>query len=204
MSSRPIMDAGPGLNFLSLNKERLLFSALGPLSVPEIVEREILRKAQHDVRFAPAAKVWKKLPPKLMNVLSDDVTDELATVVQRVTGLPPQQRFRSDKDLGELMVIAHAAVAAQQGQDTTILIDDSDGRSFAVQEQRRLQRIRESGVNVGSISLISTITVLTKTAGRPDLPDRKSMRALYGRLRSLDDGLIPLSSTNLMDLPCWR
>ena len=137
MSSRPIMDAGPGLNFLSLNKERLLFSALGPLSVPEIVEREILRKAQ-------------------------------------------------------------------QGQDTTILIDDSDGRSFAVQEQRRLQRIRELGVNVGSISLISTITVLTKAAGRPDLPDRKSMRALYGRLRNLDDGLIPLSSTNLMDLPCWR
>lgn len=33
-----IMDAGPGLNFLSINKERLLFSVLGALSVPEIVE----------------------------------------------------------------------------------------------------------------------------------------------------------------------
>lgn len=36
--TRPIIDAGPGLNFLSLNKERLLFSVLGPLSVPETVE----------------------------------------------------------------------------------------------------------------------------------------------------------------------
>lgn len=30
MSLRPVMDAGPGINFLSVNKERLLFSALGP------------------------------------------------------------------------------------------------------------------------------------------------------------------------------
>jgi hypothetical protein len=38
------MDAGPGINFLSVNKERLLFSTLGALSVPEAVETEILRK----------------------------------------------------------------------------------------------------------------------------------------------------------------
>jgi hypothetical protein len=32
MSHRPIIDAGPGLNFLSINKERLLIGVLGPLS----------------------------------------------------------------------------------------------------------------------------------------------------------------------------
>jgi hypothetical protein len=32
MSQRPIMDAGPGINFLSVNKERLLFGTLGPLT----------------------------------------------------------------------------------------------------------------------------------------------------------------------------
>jgi len=32
------MDAGPGINFFSLNKERLLFRVLGALSVQEIVE----------------------------------------------------------------------------------------------------------------------------------------------------------------------
>jgi hypothetical protein len=37
MSARPIIDAGPGLNFLSINKERLLIAILGPLSAPETV-----------------------------------------------------------------------------------------------------------------------------------------------------------------------
>lgn len=34
MNHRPIIDAGPGLNFLSINKERLLIEVLGPLSTP--------------------------------------------------------------------------------------------------------------------------------------------------------------------------
>lgn len=78
MSHRPIMDAGPGINFFSVNKERLLFEALGPLCVPEVVKTEILRKARQDQRFAAAEKVWKKLPERLMTVISDDVTAELA------------------------------------------------------------------------------------------------------------------------------
>ena len=48
MSHRPIIDAGPGLNFLSINKERLLIGVLGPLSAPEAVQNEVLRKAQQD------------------------------------------------------------------------------------------------------------------------------------------------------------
>jgi hypothetical protein len=46
MTVRPIIDAGPGLNFLSANKERLLIAALGPLSAPETVQSEVLRKSQ--------------------------------------------------------------------------------------------------------------------------------------------------------------
>jgi hypothetical protein len=38
MSIRPIIDAGPGLNFLSTNKERLLIGVLGPFSAPETVD----------------------------------------------------------------------------------------------------------------------------------------------------------------------
>jgi len=45
---------------------------------------------------------------------------------------------------------------------------------------------------------------LEKAAGRQYLPDRQSMRELYGRLRKLDDGLKPLSTTGLMELPCWH
>lgn len=37
MTLRPIIDAGPSLNFLSVNQERLLIRVLGPLSVLETV-----------------------------------------------------------------------------------------------------------------------------------------------------------------------
>jgi hypothetical protein len=52
MSVRPIIDAGPSLNFLSANKERLLIAVLGPFSVPEAVQDEVLRKSRQDDRFS--------------------------------------------------------------------------------------------------------------------------------------------------------
>jgi hypothetical protein len=94
MSVRPIIDAGPGLNFLSANKERLLIAVLGPFSVPEAVQSEVLRKSWQDDRFHTAVAVWKKLTPRWIEILSDDVTPELATVVQRISGLPMGQRRR--------------------------------------------------------------------------------------------------------------
>lgn len=204
MIRRPVMDAGPGINFLSVNKERLLFSTLGALSVPEAVETEILRKAGQDRRFSAAERVWKRLPERLMEVLSDDVTDELSAAVQRISGVSFDQRTRSGKDLGETMVIAHAAVAAEAGEHVIVLIDDGGGCRAAATEARRLQRIHTNGKPVGSISLIHTVTVLERAAGSEHLPDKNAMRDLYGRLRMLDDGLPPLAATNLMALRCWE
>ncbi|MGO2932640.1 hypothetical protein [Microbacterium sp.] len=197
------MDAGPGINFFSLNKERLLFGTLGPLAVPEIVEKEILRKARRDQRFASAERVMSKLPSRLLEILSDDVTDELAATVHRLAGMPIEQRVRSNKDLGETMVVAHAVVAAERGESVIVLIDDGDGRRMAAREAARLERLRTAGSAVGTVRLIDTLSVLKKAAGREHLPDREAMRDLYARLRGLDDGLVPLSSTGLMDLPCW-
>ncbi len=203
MSQRPIMDAGPGINFLSVNKERLLFSTLGALSVPEAVETEILRKAGQDQRFTAAGRVWKKLPRHLIDVLSDDVTNELSAAVQRISGVPLDRRIRSGKDLGETMVIAHAAVSAEAGEHVIVLIDDGGGCRAAATEARRLQRLQADGKTAGSIGLIHTVTVLERAAGGEHLPDKTAMRDLYGRLRNLDDGLPPLETTNLLNLPCW-
>jgi hypothetical protein len=204
MRQRPIMDAGPGLNFLSLHKERLLFSVLGPLCVPEAVQTEILRKAGQDQRFAAAASVWAKLPEHLMEVLSDDITDELLAAVQRISGLPLPERRQISRDLGETMVVAHAAIAAEAGNDVFVLIDDGAGCQLAAAEARRLQRRQARGETVGGISLIHTVTVLQLAAGGEHLPDKDSTRNLYGKLRNLDDGLPPLEHTNLMNLACWR
>lgn len=203
MNRRPIIDAGPGLNFLSVNKERLLIGTLGSLSAPEIVQTEVLRKSRTDERFRAAATTWQKLVPKWIEILPDDETPELAAVVHRITRQPISERLRQPKDLGEIMVIAHAVVAAESGDAVTVLIDDEYGAKTASAEIHRLRRIQLTGRTVGAIMLINTLTVLRRAAGGEHLPDKTSMRNLYKRLRDLDDGLPPLETTNLLAASVW-
>jgi hypothetical protein len=59
MNQRPVIDAGPSLNSLSINKERLLIATMGKLSAPESVQTEVLRKAAQDSRFRPAESTWR-------------------------------------------------------------------------------------------------------------------------------------------------
>ncbi|GIG85079.1 PIN domain-containing protein [Plantactinospora endophytica] len=203
MSRRPVIDAGPSLNFFSINKERLLISVLGPLSAPETVRAEVLRKSREDVRFRSAATVWRKLTPRWLEILSDDETPELAAVVHRITQQPMRERLRHPRDLGEIMVVAHAVVAAEAGGTTAVLIDDGAGARIATSELSRLQRLRAQGRPVGSIRLVSTLTVLERAAGSEHVPDKTTMRDIYQRLRGLDDGLPPVETTNLLVSPFW-
>ena len=203
MSVRPVIDAGPGLNFLSVNKERLLIGVLGPISAPETVQSEVLRKSQQDERFRAAGAAWRKLTPRWIQILPDDATPELAAVIQRVSGIRMDERRRQPKDLGETMVIAHAVVAAESGQSVTVLMDDGLGATVATSEIRRLQRLVSSGHPVGSITLASTLTILARAAGTGHLPDRAAMRDTYHRLRGLDDGLPPIETTDLLSPKLW-
>ncbi|WP_326561411.1 hypothetical protein [Micromonospora sp. NBC_01796] len=204
MSQRPIIDAGPSLNFFSINKERLLIGVLGALSAPETVQAEVMRKSQEDRRFRAAATVWRKLSPRWLQILSDDETPELSAVVHRITQQPMQQRLRQPRDLGEMMVVAHAVVAAEAGETMTVLIDDGSGARIATREAGRLQRLRAQGRAVGSIKLVSTLTVLERAAGSVHMPDKATMHDVYQRLRGLDDGLPPIDTTNLLTSARWR
>jgi len=57
-------------------------------------------QSRQDSRFVAANTVWVKLPERLMQVLSDDATPELATVVHRISKLPMRERLKNPKDLG--------------------------------------------------------------------------------------------------------
>ena len=203
MTHRPIIDAGPGLNFLAANKERLLIAVLGKLSVPEVVRDEVLRKAAQDERFRAAAKVWPKLTPEWIRILSDDPTPALESVIRRMTQLPMEKRLRDPKDLGETMVIAHAVVLAEAGGQVTVLIDDGKGAQLASLEIRRLARQRERGRTVGEVLLVNSLTVLRKAANTQHIPDKGAMRSLYQQLRRLDDGLPPVERTGLLAPGLW-
>lgn len=51
---------------------------------------------------------------------------------------------------------------------------------------------------------MSTLAVLQLAAGGPQIPGKCAMRAIYGRLRGLDDGLPPIERTNLLTSRRWR
>lgn len=203
MSSPLIIDAGPVLNFLSINRERLLFATLGRISAPEIVEKEVLRKSNADQRFSAASTVWGKVRPRFIDILSDTVTPELSAVVQRLDHLPMTERLKSGKDLGETMVIAHAVVAAEAGSDVVIVMDEGRGVHKAALEARRLDRLRSQGKACGTMTIVGTLTILERAAGREYLPDRAAMRDIYKRLRVCDDGLVPIEQTRLLSTELW-
>jgi hypothetical protein len=86
MTGPVIVDAGPALNFFSINQERLLIDAVGKISVPETVGDEIKRKARQDGRFKVAAEVWQKLArSQWLDVLDDAVTPALEGAVRRIS-----------------------------------------------------------------------------------------------------------------------
>ncbi|BBF99585.1 MULTISPECIES: hypothetical protein [Pseudonocardia] len=201
---RPIIDAGPALNFFSINRERLLLGTLGRLSAPETVRDEVLRKARADPRFHAAAAVWSRVVPNWMEILPDAVTPRLNAVVSRLSGLPLERRRLRAGDLGETMVIAHAVVAAERGAVVTVVIDDGVGARMADAERRRLERLRLQGLPVGALLLVNTVTILELAAGGPYLRDRHEMRSVYDRLRGCDDGLVPIERTPLLAERLWR
>lgn len=204
MPPRPIIDAGPALNFFSCNQERLLFDVLGALSTPETVYDEISRKAQQEQRFSSSQRVLGKLSSNLLEVLSDDYTDILAAAVHKVSGSSFKERLSERADLGETMAISHAVMMAEQGLDIYVLIDDQGGRTMAQTQASRLARSRmHTGAQYGSIRLLSTEAVLRRAAGTRYIPGKKEMRTIYERFRALDDGLIPIENTQLLSPDHW-
>jgi hypothetical protein len=205
MTTKVIVDAGPILNFFSTRKERVLLGALGPISAPGTVADEVQRKARSDSRFAPAAAVWAKLEgTKWLEVLSDDITPQLSEAVERISNLPMTQRFRRAKDLGEIMVISHAATHSDVGADVIIVIDDGAGARLATAEISRVRRQKEQGGSLGEILLVNTCTVLERAAGGPHIPDRNTMRIIYEHMRARDDGLLDINQTTLMSKATWE
>lgn len=199
-----IIDAGPALNFFSTNHERLLLSVVGGyLQAPETVLNEVQRRSR-DPRFKAAPTVTQKLlAAGRITQLSDDVTPELSAVCSRLTGLPLPQRLQQAKDLGELMVIAHAVVQAEQGRHVTMLIDDGDGHTLAALETARLERLRRSRPNLGTLRITSTVGILLAARGSAHLPDRASAKKVYAALSACDDGLGPIGKTGLLDPERW-
>ena len=199
-----VVDAGPALTFLARKETtRVLVQGLrGGFASPETVREEVIRKSRQQPKPFGAAKAqWTVLENAgRIDVLSDDETPELSVAVQRLARMPMTQRLQYGKDLGEVMVIAHAAVLAEEGKNVTILIQERDGTALALQEAARIASM--SGVT-GSIRVWNTETVLLSAVGSQQIPDKKTMKRLYLGMRPLDAALPPINETELITSSVW-
>ncbi|NDL56631.1 hypothetical protein [Phytoactinopolyspora mesophila] len=207
MSAGPdaIIDAGPVLTFLARkDTTRILYAGLGSagLLAPEQVEREVIRKSrQESRRFGTVEATWKKIvDANRLTVLPDDETAELAAAVQRLCLMPMSERMRQQEDLGEMLVIAHAAVRAEAGTDIAVLIQERAGTAMAQNEARRINGLEAAG----RLRVWNTQTILLRAAGSTHLPDRARMKTVYENMRSLDSALPPISETNLLTAAIWE
>ena len=201
------MDAGPVLDFLARKDwTRILYSALpaGSFSVPATVEKEVLRKAATDRRFATVTNQWTKLKNvNRVHVLPDEVTAELNVVVQDICGLSMPKRLGTPQDLGETMAIAHAVVLAEQGHDVAIVIQERDGSQAALREQARLKRL---GLPQGSLTVwsVADVVAFAVAAHCPTIPDQTSLIRIWQEMRAYDDALPEISETRLLDQQLWQ
>lgn len=194
-----LLDAGPCLNFLAVSQQNILIQAAAAadlqIMAPERVDHEVADLARLDNRFARtgAGKTWATLKASgRVQVLSDTLaTQELTDAVTRISGKPAADRMRQRKSLGEIMVLAHASVFAQAGQDVFVLIDESDGRLRAEEERRWLRR----AASPGRLEMWSTVQLL-RAAGREQgwIAGDLTWEQVYDKMRRFDDGLPPRES----------
>lgn len=193
-----LLDAGPSLNFLAVRQENVLIQAAASanldLAVPARVEKEILGVCQ-DTRFqrSPAEATWRKLRSAgRIDVLDDTLTTQpFIDAVTRISGQPAHDRVRTGKSLGEIMVLAHASVLAQQGHNVYVLIDESDGRARAKREIAWLQASNAPG----KLTLWNTPQVLKHASGQNGwIKHDLTWQAVYQQMRQFDDGLPDLGT----------
>lgn len=123
-----------------------------------------------------------------IKILDDTLTvQSFSDAVARISGIPAVERVRSGASLGEIMVLAHASIRAQAGQDVFVLMDDGDGRRRAKAEQDWLAKRA-----AGRLTLWSTPQVL-RAAEQPGwIGKGLTWSAVYNQMCTFDDGLRPL------------
>lgn len=190
---RTILDAGPCLTFCAAHAERILFdvlSPIGPLQVPEAVDEEVWRKSTQNSKFRPVRSTWLKLKySNRISVLSDSIDQPGLLEAAKALSLELETVRTRSKDRGERMVIIHALAMVERGLAPVVLVDDWYGQQLAT---------------LAGLQVLTTEMILVQAIRSEMIPDRGEMRRLYTRMRLLDDGLVDITQTRLLDAQTWN
>jgi len=152
---------------------------------------EVMTEIRGKAKSNQGKSKFKGADKRLASLIAGNVIEELLPdtgdarlmdAVQRVAQVPYTLRKGRSKDLGEVMVVAHAKARASPEHIVFVLIDDLGGQKLA----------RHHGTN-----LISTEQILRKGIDFGFITTRGQMKAIYNKLRPFDDGLIHFDQTTL-------
>ncbi|XAS73656.1 hypothetical protein VUN82_07425 [Micrococcaceae bacterium Sec5.1] len=193
-----ILDAGPCITFCAASKQALLVAVLqrgsNQLHVPDVVDDEVGNRGSNRRDFPPGTvSNWRLLTEHehvgiLDSSVSSDDAGALSDAVKKLSGTPLAERLTNTKDLGEILVIAHAMVRKDRGEEVYVVIDEHRGQKLATQF---------------GIKVIDTAWILGSAVARGLIADRGEMRKTYDNLRKYDAGLIHIEQTYLLTKGLW-
>lgn len=122
------------------------------------------------------------------STVSTEDAEALSAAVKKLSGTPLAERLTQSKDLGEIMVIAHAMVRKDRGEIVFVVIDEYRGQQLA---------------SKFGIQVIDTEWILSSAVKRGLIADRGEMRKIYDNLRQYDAGLIHIDQTRLLSKSLW-
>lgn len=135
-----LVDAVCWVHFCAAGRSKLLLDVLTALNMEVLVPGEVDEEVQNKSGFPTLKSHWPKFKqapnvrilPKLK--ADDEDQPEVVAAVVRIRGVGAARALAMPKDLGEIVVIAHAVHLREQGRDVQVLIDDQGGQQLADEE----------------------------------------------------------------------
>ncbi|MCF2526288.1 hypothetical protein [Yinghuangia soli] len=185
-----VLDAVICVHFVGANLHGLLIDVLAAVQlvvlVPEEVVGEVAGKGR---KYRGLEQRWKRLvASRHVRVLP---RVELATgfarvieVIEDIRETDLEQAVRQHRDLGEVVVVAHAVHLAEQGVDVKVLIDDHGGQRLAAR---------------WGLEVLAIEDILTMAVELGFFPNAADLVGAYAKLRAFGDGMLPFEKSGLKE-----
>ncbi|MEV7969447.1 hypothetical protein AB0O34_26200 [Sphaerisporangium sp. NPDC088356] len=185
-----VLDAVVCVHFVGANLQPILIDVLESsglvLQIPEEVCDEVAGK---DHRYPGLRQRWARLQASeriqvLPRIEVETAHPRVVEVIEEIRGIELEQAVRINRDLGEVIVIAHCVRLAEQRRNVMALIDDQGGQALAAR---------------WGIPVLTIENVLTLAIHRGHFPNRADLRKTYDKLREYGDGMLPLEKSGLIE-----
>jgi predicted nucleic acid-binding protein len=188
--SLTIFDAGPAVGFSAANQLPLLIEVFERVrftrTVPFVVDREVRRQ---DKKYSGVAKRWNAAVVSHRIEVLEEVAvgrgdQRVALEVARMRDMDLADALRNQRDLGEVLTVAHAVVARNDGLTVAVSIDDSYGARLA---------------DIARIQNIDSVKILELAIKLEIIPSKKDLQKIYTALQKYSS-LPNLNGTGLLKL----